>query len=127
MTPLAATSGSSVGQDGGGVALHDDAGVAPSAIWAAASSTPASSKARTGAMPGRRPAGERAQAIELQTAQVGAAPLLIGPRRHRERFVELPGAAGVRRGSAPVSMCAREMASTPSRENPVGLPAFAGR
>ena len=63
----------------------------PSAICAAASSTPASSSACSGAMPAIVDAGRRAQAVELQTAQVGAPPLLVGPLRHRQRFIQLPG------------------------------------
>ena len=78
-------------QDRGGVALHDDPGVGTERDLRGRILDSGLFQGLQGSDTGIVDTGRRAQAIELQTAQVGAAPLLIGPRRHRERFIQLPG------------------------------------
>ena len=79
-------------QDRGGVPLHNDPGVGAERDLRGRVLDAGLFQGLYGSDTGVVTRRRRAQAIELQTAQVGAAPLLIGPRRHRERFIELPGA-----------------------------------
>ena len=108
MTPLAATSGSSVVRIVAASRWTTTPALGPSAICAAASSTPASSSACSERCWRAPTPANGAQAIELQTAQVGPAPLLVGPRRHRERLVGLPGAQARLAAAAGLDACAGE-------------------
>src|SRR5215212_4998995 len=78
-------------QDRGGVPLHDDSSVGTKGDLCGRILDSGLFQGLEGSDAGIVETGRWAQAIELQTTQVGAAPLLIAPCWHRERLIQLPG------------------------------------